>query len=182
MLLIGSPLRFLMVSVFSKAVHGFHMHYTKKFISFFVLAFLSLTLSARPIKLCFTNYPSLADITLCYTNSVALADISVWVGMAGFTDVDVCFVSMPTAYSIDIELVDNPVLADGTICLTDYTALADKTLCITSSAGLADICLGVWDVPTAFTKDIYIKGVDPKRLSLKTKIAVVYSLGLLKKE
>ena len=173
MLLIGSPLRFLMVSVFSKAVHGFHMHYTKRFISFFVLAFLSLTLSARPIKLCFTNYPSL---------SVALADISVWVGMAGFTDVDVCFVSMPTAYSIDIELVDNPVLADGTICLTDYTALADKTLCITSSAGLADICLGVWDVPTAFTKDIYIKGVDPKRLSLKTKIAVVYSLGLLKKE
>ena len=158
------------------------MCWIKKALFVFVFAILSFTLSARPIKLCFTNYPSLADMTFCFTNSVALADLSVWVGMAGFTDVDVCFVSMPTAYSIDIDLVDSPVLADGTICITDYTALADKTLCITTSAGLADICLGVWDVPTAFTKDIYIKGIDPKRLSVKAKIAIVYSLGLLKKE
>lgn len=171
-----------MVSVSSKAINDLHMRYTKRVLLFFLLTLLSFTLSARPVQLCFTTYPALADITLCYTNSFALADFSVWVGRAGFTDVDVCFVSMPTASSIDIELVDSPALADGTICLTDYSALADKTLYITSNAGIADICLGLWDSPTAFTTDIYIKGIDHKRLSTKAKIAIVYSLGLLKKK
>lgn len=158
------------------------MNWTRKHVLLVLFTLISLTTNAQPIRICFTTSPALANITLAFTSSPVLADLCVWAGRGGFTDVDVCFVSSPNATSIDIDIVDNATLADGAICITNYTTLADKTLCVTSSPVLADICLGIWDSPTAFTKDIYIKGIDPKRLSMETKVAIVYSLGLLKKK
>ena len=154
----------------------------KKFLLLALFVVISTLGNAISVSLCFTKYSAIADVTIgFYTNSV-LADTCVWIGTGGFTDVDVCFVESPLANSIDIQLVDNPTFADVSVCLTDQTVLADKTFCITSSIALADICLGIWDAPMSFTKDIYIKDVDPNRLSKEAKVAIVYALGLLKKK
>ncbi len=153
----------------------------KKWFLSITLALLSLALNAQTIKFCFTSSPVLADGVIFYSKYPSLADFSVWAGISGYTDVDVCFVSKPNSTSIDIELVDTPLLAEHSLCITNNRALADITLCITSSIGLADVCLGLWDTPAGFTKDIYIKGINPKELSLETKIAIVYCLGLLEK-
>ena len=150
------------------------------FLVLFVIA--STITNARTISMCLTTNSAVADITIGFSSNSVLADMCVRIGTGAFTDVDVCFVERPNASSIDIQLVNNPSLADVTICLTEQTILANKTFCITSSITLADICLGIWDSPKSFTKDIYIKDIDPKRLSKEAKVAVVYALGLLKKK
>lgn len=152
--------------------------------SLFLVLFLisCIFTNARTVTLCFTDKPLLADVTIGFTSSAVLADICIWVGTGSFTDVDVCFVDRPLPSSIDIKIVNTPALADATICLTDKLILADKSLSIVSNIGIADICLGLWNSPNSFTKDIYIEGINPKRLSNEAKVSIVYALGLLKKE
>ena len=141
-----------------------------------VFVVVSAVTFARPVCFYFTKNSAVADVSLCFSSNSLLADTCVWIGTGAFTDVDVCFVERPLANSIDIELVDYPSLADVSICLTDEPILAKTTLCITSSFSKADSRLGFWDAPTSFTTDIYIKGVDPNRLSKEAKVAVVYAL------
>ena len=153
----------------------------KKVLFLVLFVTVSTITNARTISLYFTNNSAVADLTIGFSTSSILADLCVWIGTGSFTDVDVCFVERPLAGSIDIQLVDNPGLADISICLTDKTVLANKTFCLTSSITLADICIGVWNSPMSFTKDIYIKNIDPERLSPEAKVAIVYALGLLEK-
>jgi hypothetical protein len=97
-------------------------------------------------------------------------------------DVDICFIKYPSSSSIDISLVDNPALADYRICITTNPLDADKTISITPRLTAADICVGIWDTPTSFTKDIYIKGMDSAKLPMDQKVAILYCLGLLNKK
>ena len=146
------------------------------FVSFAIVA------TAKPIKLCFTESSAYANITYAFTDHVALADVNVWIGKGGFTDVDVCFTNSMVNGSISVEVVSSPALADYTIGIIDNIVLANKSICITELAGIADICVGLWDSPTGFTKNIYIKGQDPQKLSTQEKLAIISALGLLKKK
>ena len=146
-----------------------------------ILLAISHFAKAQTARLCFTNSPGNADLVLRYTDSLPTADICVWVGRTTMADVDICFTRYSSSSSIDISLVENPTLADYRICITDNPFQADKTLSITPRITAADICVGIWDMPASFTKDIYIKGMDPAKLPLERKVAILYCLGLLKK-
>lgn len=154
----------------------------KKVFLIFSFIFIATIAIARPIKLCFTENSGLASITYGFTDNIALADISVWIGQAGFTDVDVCFTNSISSGSLCVDVVSSPALADYTIGIIDHIVLADKSICITGVPGIADICVGLWDSPTAFTKNIYLEGVDAQKLSTQEKLAIISALGLLKKK
>ena len=148
-----------------------------------VLAFVCLhTANAQPISLCFTDNYITAELTLGFTDSVIASDLSVWTGVFGTTDLDVCFVDHPLPGSVDIILEKTPLLADATIYITDNLILADKTISITSNIAIADYIIGIWPNPTSFTKDIYIKDIEPNKLSIKYKIAILYCLGLIREK
>lgn len=79
-------------------------------------------------------------------------------------------------------MVSSPALAANTIGIIDHIVLAGKSICITGVPGIADICVGLWDSPTGFTKNIYLEGVDAQKLSTQEKLAIISALGLLKKK
>ena len=137
---------------------------------------------AQTPRFCFTNSPRNAHLVLRFTDFLPAADICVWAGRTTMADVDICFIKYPSSSSIDISLVDNPALADYRICITTNPLDADKTISITPRLTAADICIGIWETPTSFTNDIYIKGTDPAKLPMDQKVAILYCLGLLNKK
>lgn len=150
---------------------------------FFILLLLMHISKAnsKDISLCFTDLCPLADISICFTDIATLADICVWIGNSSFTKVDVCFTKHQTSNSINIKLVNSSVLADKTIGFTSLATIADKTICITNTAGIADVCIGIYDYPTPFTKEIYVRDINPGTLSKEAKVAILYALGMINK-
>ena len=154
---------------------------TRSIFLLILLLFVSHYSEAQTVRLCFTNSSPKADLVLRYTDFLPTADICVWAGRTTLADVDVCFIKYPTSRSISISLVDNPALADYRIYITNDPLQAGKTISITSRMTAADICVGIWDSPTSFTRDIYIKGTDPANLLMEQKVAILYYLGALNK-
>ena len=138
-------------------------------------------LNAQPKVLCFTDNSLIADLTLGFSNTIIEADLTVCLTSSSLSAIDVCFLSSPTLSSIDIELTNNSLYADKKICLTNNTLIADKTIRITTYSISSDFNVCLRDTPSISSKDIYVKGVDPKRLSVEAKVAILYVLGLLKK-
>lgn len=136
---------------------------------------------AQTTSLCFTNSRSNAHLAIRFTDSLPTADICVWTGSTTMADVDICFTKYSSSTSINISLVENSSLADYRIFLTTNPFEADKTISITPRMTAADICVGIWNSPASFTKDIYIKGIDSAKLPMEQKVAILYCLGLLKK-
>ena len=156
--------------------------FMKKLLLSVLFVIASTIINARPINMCFTSNSVGAELTLFFLSSPLLADLSVWVGTEVHKDVNVCFVEKPLPNSIDIQLVDNPSQADVAICLTKHTFFENTSIYITSGFTFADFYLGLWDSPQSFTKNIYIRDIDHKKLSKEAKVAIVYALGLLKKK
>ncbi len=154
----------------------------RKIVLALCLLLSAIAVKAQPTKIYLTESPASADVTYAFTKTSINADVKVWIGQSVYSDIDVCFVNRPWSNSIDVELVSSQTLADVSICLSGSPAFADKTICITDVFAYADICISLWNYPSTFTKEIYVKGVDPNKLSKEAKVAILHVLGLLNKK
>lgn len=153
-----------------------------KYIIALILLMSVHNLSAQShVKWFVTDNPMLADVRIGLTDNVMASDINVWVGLSIDNDINIAFVSYPSASTIDVELVNNASSADVTLYITNNTTIANKSLCITTNPFSADIKIGFSDLPGIYTKNIHVKNVDPTKLSIRDKVIIAYALGLLKK-
>lgn len=154
-----------------------------KYIITFILLLLAPNLHAQShVKWFITDNPTLADLSIGLTDNAMESDINVWVGLSVTNDVNIAFVYLPSASTIDVELVNNASSADATLYITNNTTIADKSVCITTNPFIADIKIGFPEFPGVFTKNIYVKNIDPTKLSIRDKVIIAYALGLLKKK
>lgn len=84
--------------------------------------------------------------------------------------------------AIEVEYEYNAIVADYWFCFVESALFADKKIYLSSSGLESDLRISFTNTPTVNSTNIYIKGVDVRKISDNEKIAIFLALNELERK
>ena len=142
---------------------------------FIFLIFTSTFLEAGSFKLSLTPHIPSADMKIYISPNSLGVDNNIYLTNS-FPDFFVCYTNKPIEGAIEVEYEYNTIEADYRFCFVENALYADKKIYLSSTGLGSDFRIGFTNTPTIYSTNIYIKGVDVRKLSNYEKIAIFLAL------